>query len=221
MSTPENEDDRAGARSEGAAQTTPGGEQAQQGQNAPSLPGYAEPQGDDDASEQDDHTAVPPSDSPPEAGEPVAAQAQSQGATGSAAQEPASPPSQEPSHRAEGIGVIDTDADVPRQAGTSTDAEAQASSDHFGQDEGRDTLTVGEAQRAMSGEQEQRLPAMSQNNASEVEKVSGIVAQTRQDVGTHPRDEILHVLRQRLEQTGINLPDDEVEELVDQITVGD
>lgn len=136
---------------------------------------------------------------------------------GSGGEEPASPAAPEPSHRAEGIGVID---DGPN-GGASSDAAAAASADHHGQDDGRGTLTAGEAQRAMSGEQEQRLPAMSQNNASEVENVSGIVAQTRQDAGAADREQVLHILRQRLEQSGIDLPDDEIEELVDQITVGD
>ena len=120
----------------------------------------------------------------------------------------------EPSHRAQGIGVID---DGAPGGGASSDAAAAASADHHGQDGGRDTLTAGEAQRALSGEQAQRLPAMSQNNASEVEKVSGIVAQTRMDVGTRERDEVVHVLRQRLEQAGIDLADADVQELADQI----
>lgn len=205
MSTTGNEDEQPGVNAPdrgdaGGAQDTPGADDAQREPDAPSLPGYAEPQGDGEPAPSDD-AGAPPADPGSEPSEPLAAE------------------SQEPSHRAEGIGVIDDD--VPRQAGTSTDAEAKASSDHHGQDEGRETLTAGEAQRAMSGEQAQRLPAMSQNNAPQVDKVAGIVAQTRQDVGTHPRDQIVHVLRQRLEQSGIDLPDDEVEELVDQITVGD
>ncbi len=115
-------------------------------------------------------------------------------------------------------GVID---DVAPGGGASTDAAAAASTDHHGQDGGRDTLTAGEAQRALDGEQEQRLPAMSQNNASEVDKVAGIVAQTRMDIATQGREQVVHVLRQRLEQIGIDLSDAEVEELADQITVGE
>ncbi|WP_426321516.1 hypothetical protein [Microbacterium sp. E-13] len=111
----------------------------------------------------------------------------------------------EPSHEAVGIGVIDT-------------------SDHHGQDENRDTMTVGQAQRepgALGTEQEQRLPAMSQNNASDVEKVTGIVAQTRQDVGTESEERIIEVLRQRLDQSGIDLPDSDIQELARQIWTGD
>ncbi len=108
------------------------------------------------------------------------------------------------SHEAVGIGVV-------------------GGPDHYGQDADRDTLTVGEAQRknGLGDAAEQRLPAMSQNNADDVAKVAGIVAQTRSDIGTGSFDEIRHVLAQRLEQTGIALPDDEVDELVRQISTGD
>ena len=119
-----------------------------------------------------------------------------------------SPPAAEPSHTAVGIGVIGSEEGI----------------DHHGQDGGRDTLTAGEAQRtpgALGTEQEQRLPAMSQNDASEVDKVAGIVAQTRQDVGTDPVERIADVLRQRLEQSGIDLPEDEIEELAHQVATGD
>ena len=47
--------------------------------------------------------------------------------------------------------------------------------------------------------------------------MAGIVAQTRQDVGTEPVERIADVLRQRLEQSGIDLPDDEIEELAHQV----
>ena len=117
-------------------------------------------------------------------------------------------PAAEPSHHAVGVGVIDS----PDGA------------DHHGQDEGRDTLSAGEAQRLPGGlgsEQEQRLPAMSQNDASELEKVTGIVAQTRADVGTEPVERIADVLRQRLEQSGIDLPDSDIEELARQVSTGD
>ncbi|WP_109211987.1 MULTISPECIES: hypothetical protein [Microbacterium] len=112
----------------------------------------------------------------------------------------------QPSHEAVGIGVIDDGAD------------------HHGHDEGRDTLTASQAQQtpgALGTEQEQRLPAMAQNNASELEKVTGIVAQTRQDVGTEPLERIAEVLRQRLDQSGIDLPDADVQELARQVSTGD
>ena len=120
----------------------------------------------------------------------------------------ATPAAAEPDHEAVGIGVIDS------TEGT----------DHHGQDEGRDTLTASEAQRTPGGlgsEQEQRLPAMSQNDASTVDKVAGIVAQTRSDVGGEPTERIAEILRQRFEQSGIDLPDDEVDELARQISTGD
>ena len=73
----------------------------------------------------------------------------------------------------------------------------------------------------LGSEQEQRLPAMSQNDASDLEKVTGLVAQTRADVGTESVERIAEVLRQRLEQAGIDLPDSDVEELARQISTGD
>jgi hypothetical protein len=119
---------------------------------------------------------------------------------------PAAFASEEPSHEAIGIGVVDDGRD------------------HHGQDGARDTLTVGEAQRtpgALGTEQEQRLPAMDQNNASDLDKVAGIVAQTRQDVGTEPLERIEEVLRQRFEQTGVDLPDGDIRELAQQVSTGD
>ncbi|GAB3602922.1 hypothetical protein [Microbacterium aureliae] len=123
------------------------------------------------------------------------------------AEEPATPAAPEPSHEAVGIGVIPT-----------------ADGDHHGQDGGRDTTTAGQAQRTPGGlgsEQEQRLPAMAQNDASAVDKVAGIVAQTRSDVGDQPLERVADVLRQRLDQSGVDLPDDEVRELARQISTGD
>lgn len=112
-------------------------------------------------------------------------------------------PAPEPTHAAVGIGVTDD------------------GSEHYGQDENRGTLTVSETQQAdLSGEQEQRLPAMAQNNAPEVDKVAGIVAQTRSDVSIEPHERIVEVLRQRLEQSGIHLPDDEISELARQVSTG-
>lgn len=112
----------------------------------------------------------------------------------------------EPSHEAVGIGVIDDGAS------------------HHGQDEGRDTMTASQAQHATGGlgtEQEQRLPAMAQNNASDLEKVTGIVAQTRADVATQPFERIVEVLRERLVQAGVELPDSDIQELAQQLSVGD
>jgi hypothetical protein len=112
-----------------------------------------------------------------------------------------------------------------RTAGDTQEQSPQAQGGHQGQDGGRDTLTAGQSQHeaGLGAEQEQRLPAMSQNNASESEKVSGIVAQTRSDLAaTHPEPErVVEVLSQRLSQAGIELPDQEIQELARRITTGD
>lgn len=115
-------------------------------------------------------------------------------------------PGGEPSHESVGIGVIDDGAS------------------HHGQDAGRETMTASQAQHETAGlgaEQEQRLPAMSQNNASDLEKVAGIVAQTRSDVATMPFERVVEVLRERLTQAGVHLPDSDVQELAQQISTGD
>lgn len=139
----------------------------------------------------------------PDAGEPAAwNEGSSQGAS---TEDGVAPPAAAPSHEAVGIGVVDD-------------------GDHHGHDDGRETLTASEAQHtsgALGAEQEQRLPAMAQNNASDLEKVSGIVAQTRADVGTEPVERITEVLHQRLEQAGIDLPDGDVQELARQVSTGD
>ena len=117
-----------------------------------------------------------------------------------------------PGNEYEQLGV----SQPPRADGEGTD--------HHGQDEGRDTLSAGEAQRtpgALGTEEEQRLPAMSQNDATDLEKVDGIAAQTRADVGTESLERIEEVLRQRLDQSGIDLSDDEVQELARQVSTGD
>lgn len=84
---------------------------------------------------------------------------------------------------------------------------------HHGQDEGRQSLDAGTAQRAQDGlgaGREQTLPAMDQNNASGDEKVAGIVAQTRADFASESADRIAEVLGQRFEQAGVQVSEDEV-----------
>lgn len=168
-------------------------------EGATDTPGEGDPK-------RDEAPAAPPTMGEPnaDAGEPPAwNEGSSQGAP---AADGVAPPAPEPSHEAVGIGVVDDGAD------------------HHGHDDGRDTLTVSEAQHtpgALGTEQEQRLPAMSQNNASDVDKVAGIVAQTRADVGTESLDRIAEVLRQRLDQSGIDLPDGDVQELARQVSTGD
>lgn len=92
--------------------------------------------------------------------------------------------------------------------------------DHHGRDGGRDTLTVGEAQRAQSGEQTQDAPAMSQNNATDDAKIDGIVAQTRVDVAHLGKERVEQVLRQRFEQTGVDVADDDIDGLARRVLEG-
>jgi hypothetical protein len=143
----------------------------------------------------------PAADASPTASEPSAEVEPGAEPTATATHQPGT----EPSHEAVGIGVIDDGS-------------------HHGQDAGRETMTAGQAQHESGGlgpEQEQRLPAMSQNNASDLEKVAGIMAQTRSDVATMPFERVVEVLRERLTQAGVELPDRDVRELARQISTGD
>ncbi|MCT9820773.1 hypothetical protein N3K63_10810 [Microbacterium sp. W1N] len=97
---------------------------------------------------------------------------------------------------------------TPAPSGDETTAAATGDPDHYGQDGGRDTLTVSGAQQQAAGDAEQNVPAMSQNNATDDEKIDGIVKQTRQDLAGADHDEIVRVLRQRFSQTGVAVPDD-------------
>ncbi|MFK4836997.1 hypothetical protein ACI3KY_14835 [Microbacterium sp. ZW T2_14] len=197
----------------GGAAKTPGGDDAARDEQTGAAPAMGEPSPDvapeqawTESSGQEtagqSATAAGTERAPDEAhAKPVAGQAGGAASTG---------PSEgalsgEPSHEAVGIGVVD-------------------GADHHGHDEGRDTLTASQAQRSTGGlgsEQEQRLPAMSQNNAPDVDKVAGIVAQTRSDVGTEPLERIAEVLRQRLSQSGVELPDNDIDELARQVYTGD
>ncbi|WP_345800245.1 hypothetical protein AAIB33_12305 [Microbacterium sp. AZCO] len=160
---------------------------------------------------------------------------QAAGVPGAGAAEPGysgsfPPPSDEPTHEAVGIGVIDDGTTAPATPGGRSQSGQdgptygdQAAGGHQGQDGGRDTMTAGQAQRegGLGTEQEQRLPAMSQNNANDIEKISGIVVQTRDDLAATAPEKVPAVLRQRLAQAGISLPERDIDELAKQITTGD
>lgn len=89
--------------------------------------------------------------------------------------------------------------------------------DHHGQDQGRTTVTVGEAQQATGGADEQDLPAMSQNNAGADEKLAGIIEQTRGDLPDCTAEEVTALLRERASQAGLDLDEDTAAQLADDI----
>ena len=200
MSTTGNEYEQPGVnypdREDGGGATqTPGDEDAVRDQQSDTAPAMGEPSPDaqptqawTESSGQETAGQTPTAAGTGAASDEAGQRQPTAGQAGGAA---ATRPSEgalsgEPSHEAVGIGVVDD-------------------ADHHGSDAGRDTLTVSEAQRtpgALGTEQEQRLPAMAQNNASEVDKVAGIVVQTRSDVGGEPLERIAEVLRQRLDSGG-------------------
>ena len=66
---------------------------------------------------------------------------------------------------------------------------------------------------AAPGEEVQDEPVLAQNNATTQEKLDGIAAQTRVDLGDESHERYEEVLRQRLNDSEIQLTDDEVSDL--------
>jgi hypothetical protein len=64
-----------------------------------------------------------------------------------------------------------------------------------------------------TGDVVQTEPAMDMNETTTSEKIDGIVVQTRADHGIDGPERIAEVLRQRLSQAGIDLTDDQIDEL--------
>jgi hypothetical protein len=63
----------------------------------------------------------------------------------------------------------------------------------------------------------QNEPAQDMHDASEEDKIAGIVAQTRADVGDQDDARIADVLRQRFNDTGIHVADDRVAALAAEV----
>jgi hypothetical protein len=63
------------------------------------------------------------------------------------------------------------------------------------------------------GEAVQDEPVLPQNDASVEDKLAGIAAQTRVDLGDESHERYQQVIRQRLNDTGIELTDDQVSDL--------
>lgn len=63
----------------------------------------------------------------------------------------------------------------------------------------------------------QNAPVQDMHEASNDDKIAGIVAQTRQDVGNKDDSRIADVLRQRFEETGVKVADDRLAALVAEV----
>lgn len=68
---------------------------------------------------------------------------------------------------------------------------------------------------------DQEEPKLDQNPASDGERLAGIVAQTRADLGEDDDSRVLAMLRQRIEDAGIDVSDALLSELVDKVRRGD
>lgn len=104
----------------------------------------------------------------------------------SATREDSIPPDEEPSHVAEGVGVIRDDGFAP--------SSAQGTQDE---------------------------PRMDHDDVGDLDKIAGIVVQTRADVGTEPESRIAEVLGQRFSDAGVDLSDDDIADLARQIASGE
>lgn len=69
------------------------------------------------------------------------------------------------------------------------------------------------AQTDEHGQPVQNEPVLKQNAASTEDKLEGIAAQTRVDLGDESHDRYEEVIRQRLSDAGIQITDDEVSSL--------
>lgn len=67
------------------------------------------------------------------------------------------------------------------------------------------------------GRNTQDAPAMDMHGTTTEDRITGIVAQTRSDVGDAPPERIADVLRQRFADTGIDVGDDRVRALAAEI----
>lgn len=66
----------------------------------------------------------------------------------------------------------------------------------------------------------QNEPKQDMHSASDEDKIAGIVAQTRADVGDKDQSRIADVLRQRFSETGVSVADDRVAALAAEVTQG-
>jgi len=121
---------------------------------------------------------------------------------------------------ADAASPADPGAVDPAASALADDTPAEHSSDHHGQDRGRTTETVAQAQHAMRGAGEQDLPAMAQNNAVAAEKLAGIIAQTRADLPGATAEQISYLLRERAAQAGLHLDVDVASQVADELAAG-
>ncbi|MBD3940391.1 hypothetical protein IF188_01590 [Microbacterium sp. NEAU-LLC] len=121
------------------------------------------------------------------------------------------PGGDQPDHEAVGVGVIRD----PRPHADAAEGDGVAEGD------GMDTADARTSEQPLDASQDDRLPGLSRDDPAELETITGVVAQTRQDTGTAPADRIVHVLRERLGQVGVDVSGAELDELARQISAGD
>jgi hypothetical protein len=113
---------------------------------------------------------------------------------------PAAP--EEPDHEAVGIGVIRDEEPHTHGSGGAEQRPAAGGG-------------------PLDASQEARLPGLSSDDPAELERITTVVVQTRQDSGTAAPEHIAEVLRDRLQQVGVEVSDAELSELARQVSTGD
>ncbi len=68
---------------------------------------------------------------------------------------------------------------------------------------------------------EQNEPKLEQNAATDEQRLAGIVAQTRADVGEDDEARVLSMLRQRTAEAGLEVSDAQLADLAAQVRSGD
>ncbi|MFG6475332.1 hypothetical protein ACFXP7_02990 [Microbacterium sp. P06] len=66
----------------------------------------------------------------------------------------------------------------------------------------------------------QNAPVQDMHDTTDEDKIAGIVAQTRQDVGDKDQARIADVLRQRFDETGVHVANDRVAALAAEVANG-
>ncbi|MFG6402082.1 MULTISPECIES: hypothetical protein [unclassified Microbacterium] len=107
---------------------------------------------------------------------------------------------------------VPEDASGTPVTGDSTPGAGAAAADSYGGSVSDETPT------SATGTQD--APAQDMHDASEDDKIAGIVAQTRVDVGDKDDERISEVLRQRFEDSGISVAGDRLAALAAEVSNG-
>jgi hypothetical protein len=72
----------------------------------------------------------------------------------------------------------------------------------------------------MNADEQDREGRLDDKSPAEVETVSTILVEVRDTAGTAPKEQVEEMLRSRLDRSGVNLPENEIADLVTQVVEG-